>query len=281
MKKRLVVCADDFGRDVAINRAVEEAHRHGIVTCASLMVGASAAADAIERARRLPSLRVGLHVVLIDGTPLVPERALTGRGGSFADDPLRAGLRYFFRPGVRRALASEIRAQFNAFRATGFALDHVNTHQHMHLHPTVARLIIQAGREFGIRAMRIPDEPLAPLRRASPRQRRHGLVYRFTNAVLRRRLRRETIVSTDQVFGLAWSGGMDEDRLLSLLPHLPDGTSEIYFHPAVERTPELAAAMPGYRNEDEFAALISPAVRRRIDELGIELVSYSDLTPSA
>jgi chitin disaccharide deacetylase len=281
VKKRLVVCADDFGRDVAINRAVEEAHRHGILTCASLMVGAPAAADAIKRGRGLPSLRVGLHLVLIDGTPLISDCALTGQGGNFSNDPLRAGLRYCFRPGVRSALAAEIRAQFDAFRATGFPLDHVNAHQHMHLHPTVARLVVEIGREFGVKAMRIPDEPLEPLRRAFPQQRRHGLVYRLTNAVLRRRLRREGIVSTDQVFGLAWSGGMDEDRLLSLLPHLPEGTSEIYFHPAVERPPALAAAMPGYRNEDEFAALVSPAVRRRIDELGIELVSYSDFTPSA
>jgi predicted glycoside hydrolase/deacetylase ChbG (UPF0249 family) len=83
------------------------------------------------------------------------------------------------------------------------------------------------------------------------------------------------------MFGLAWSGGMDEARVLALLPHLPDGVSEIYFHPAVERTPELETAMPGYRNPEEFAALLSPAVRRRIDELGVALISYSDLKPSA
>ena len=69
--------------------------------------------------------------------------------------------------------------------------------------------------------------------------------------------------------------------MLALLSQLPGGTSEIYFHPAVERTPELETAMPGYRNRDEFDALVSPAVRRRIDELGIALVSYSDITLSA
>src|SRR5215469_9338832 len=60
--KRLIVCADDFGLDVAVNEAVEEAHRHGILSCASLMVAGPAAADALARARRLPTLGVGLHL---------------------------------------------------------------------------------------------------------------------------------------------------------------------------------------------------------------------------
>ena len=62
---------------------------------------------------------------------------------------------------------------------------------------------------------------------------------------------------------------MVEERILRLLPHLPPGDSEIYFHPASRTTPALAAAMPGYRHADELAALLSPAVRRRIAELGI------------
>jgi hopanoid biosynthesis associated protein HpnK len=279
--KRLIVCADDFGRDVAINRAVEEAHRNGILTCASLMIGAPAAADAIERARGVPSLAVGLHVALTDGTPLLSGSALARRDGKFETDPMRAGIRYFFRPGIRSALEAEIRAQFEAFRATGLPLDHVNSHQHLHLHPTIARLLVNIGREFGMRAMRLPDEPVEPLRRAFPQERLRTPTYRFTATTLRRRLRRAGIACNENMFGLAWSGGMDEARVLALLPHLPNGISEMYFHPAVERTPELQAAMPGYRNPEEFAALLSPAVLRRIDELGVALISYSDLTPSA
>ena len=35
--------------------------------------------------------------------------------------------------------------------------------------------------------------------------------------------------------------------------------------------------MPGYRNPEELAALLSPRVKRRIEELGIDLVGYRDL----
>ena len=70
---------------------------------------------------------------------------------------------------------------------------------------------------------------------------------------------------------------MTEERILGLLPHLPEGVSEIYFHPATEMALPLRADMPGYRPAEELAALVSPGVRRRIEELGIRLVSYADL----
>jgi chitin disaccharide deacetylase len=278
--KRLVICADDFGLDIAVNEAVERAHRDGILSTASLMVGAPAAADAVARARRMPGLRVGLHLVLIDGHAVLTAAELRGLvrdNGRFDDNQLRAAFRYFFTPGIRKRLAAEIRAQLDAFRATGLALDHVNAHKHMHLHPTVARLMVEIGREYSMRAVRLPAEPVAVLRRAF-RAERHAGPPGFAVAALRRRLRRAGIACNDHVFGIAWSGAVTEARLLELLPHLPDGVSEIYFHPAAERTAALAAAMPGYRHTEELAALISPHVRRRIEELNIRLMTYGELT---
>ena len=281
--RRLIVTADDFGRDTAINEAVEAASRDGILTCASLMVAAPAAADAVARAQLLPGLRVGLHVVLTDGNPILPPgevRGLVGADGRFDDNQIRAGLRYFLMPGVRRLLAAEIRGQFEAYRATCLALDHVNAHQHMHLHPTVARLIVEIGRSYGMRAVRLPAEPVGALRRAFPGEPHRVPAYRPVVAALRRRLRRAGLAINDHVFGIAWSGAMIEERLLRLLPHLPQGVSEIYCHPATRQTAALAAAMPGYRNTEELAALLSPAVRQRIAELGISLVGYADLAPA-
>jgi hopanoid biosynthesis associated protein HpnK len=247
------------------------------------MVGAPAAADAVARAHRLTSLNVGLHLVLIDGSPVLPPDELDGlvrRDGRFDDDPLRAGLRFFLRPGARRRLAAEIRAQFEAFRATGLVLDHVNAHKHMHLHPTVARLVVEIGRDYGLRAVRLPAEPQAALRRAFPGERLPMPPPGFAVAALRRRLRQTGLAANDHVFGIAWSGAMTEDRILTLLPYLPAGISEIYFHPAAELTTALQADMPGYRPTEELAALISPRVRRRIEELGIRLVGYADLAPA-
>jgi chitin disaccharide deacetylase len=244
------------------------------------MVGGPAAADAVARARRLPQLQVGLHLVLVDGRPILPAgevRGLLGPDGEFDRNMPRAGLRFFLRPEIRRQLAREIRAQFEAFRATGLVLDHIDAHKHMQLHPTVARLMIEIGRDYGVTAMRVPAEPTETLRAAFPDESYRTPFYRPWVERLRRRVRRAGLATADQVFGIALSGCMTEERVRRLLPHLPGGVSEIYFHPAVRRSARLEAAMPGYRHCDELAALASPAVARQIAELGIRLVGYRDL----
>jgi chitin disaccharide deacetylase len=244
------------------------------------MVGGPAAADAVARARRLPQLQVGLHLVLVDGWPVLPAgevRGLLGRDDGFDRNMPRAGLRFFLLPEIRRQLAREIRAQFAAFRATGLVLDHVDAHKHMQLHPSVARLMIEIGREFAMTAMRVPAEPAGTLRAALPGESYRTPFYRPWVAWLGRRVRQAGLAAADQVFGIALSGGMTEERVRRLLPQLPGGVSEIYFHPAVRRSARLEAAMPGYRHCDELAALTSPAVARQIGELGIRLIGYRDL----
>jgi chitin disaccharide deacetylase len=247
------------------------------------MVGGPAASDAVARARRLPDLAVGLHLDLVDGLPVLPPAEISGlvrEEGRFDRNMARAGIRFFFLPRLRRQLAMEIRAQFEAFRATGLRLDHVNAHKHMHVHPTVARMVIDIGRDYGMMAVRVPFEPVGPLRAAFPDEHYSAPLYGPWIKRLHRRLRAAGLFVNDQVFGLAWSGGFDERRLLRLIPHLPDGVSEIYLHPAAQSSPALDATMPGYRRREECAALLSAAVQSRIAEFNLTLASYSDLLPA-
>jgi hopanoid biosynthesis associated protein HpnK len=246
------------------------------------MVGAPAAADAVARARHLPRLRVGLHLNLVEGAPVsAPEEVpdLVRAGGGFDENMVRAGMRFFFSPAARRQLATEIRAQFAAFRATGLVLDHVNSHSHMHVHPTVAGLILRIGAEYGMRAMRVPDEPWRDVRRlaAAGERRPEPPFHSPWIRLLRRRLQRAGLVLNDRIFGIAWSGAMTEARVLRLLAALPAGTTEFYCHPAVAQTPRLRRTMPKYRPVEELQALTSTAVRAAVERAGIELVSYADL----
>jgi chitin disaccharide deacetylase len=235
----------------------------------------------VTRTRRLPRLAVGLHVNLVEGRPVLPADAvpgLVGAGGVFKDNMLCAGIRFFVSPAARAQLEAEIRAQFAAFRATGLKLDHVNAHRHMHIHPTVARLILRVGREFGMRAVRVPNEPWRLLRRAAATGERIGPpLYAPWIALLRRRLDRAGMTLADRLLGLAWTGAMTEERVLRLVAVLPPGTSELYCHPAVAQTPALARTMPRYRPVEELAALVSTRVRALVEQHAIELVSYADL----
>lgn len=260
----LIITADDFGAATQVNAAVELAHREGVLGAASLMVGGEAATDAVEISRRLPGLRVGLHLVLVDGRPVLrPDEIpdLVGPEGWFRDDMVGAGFGFFFDPRARRQLAAEIAAQFDAFAATGLHLDHVNAHKHFHLHPTIAGLILKIGKPRGMRAVRIPVEPGRALRRIEPgRAGGSQPVVDLWGALARRRFRRAGMLVPDQVFGLRWSGAMTADRLLGLIRNLPPGLSEIYLHPATEGG--FVGAAAGYRYAEELAALTDTRVRQ-------------------
>jgi hopanoid biosynthesis associated protein HpnK len=177
---------------------------------------------------------------------------------------LRLGIDYFFRPQIRRALAAEIRAQFAAFAATGLKLGHADAHKHMHLHPIVGRMMIEIGREFGLPAIRIPAEPPAIMAACGVPATPGARALHAWSRILRRQARRAGLAANDAAFGIAWSGHMTEDRLLRLIPRLPAGRNEIYFHPAAGRDPTLDRLMPDYEHEAELAALLSPSVREAL-----------------
>ncbi len=272
MSKRLIVTADDFGRALPINEAVENAHRHGILTAASLMVTGAAAADAVLRARRLPSLSVGLHVTLVDGRPVLPPEQipdLVEADGYFTDRLVSLGVRIFFDRGTRRQLAAELRAQFECYRATGLALGHVDAHHHYHLHPTVFDMLVALAKEFGAPAIRVPWEPPA-----SPFGVLQSLFHRRRVRRMRRKLAEAGLLANDRVFGIEGSGGMDQARLASILATLPEGLSEIYGHPATAGW-TVRPMPPHYRSVDEYHALIAAETAAALERSGARLTTFA------
>ena len=274
--KRVVFTADDFGLSESVNEAVEQAHREGLLSTASLMIGGPAAHDAIRRAKSLPNLHVGLHVVVIEGASVRPSavRGLVDAAGDFSRDQFGASVGYYFRPRKRRQLASEIRSQYSAFQKTGLRLDHVNAHKHMQMHPVVGRLMVEIGKDFKLPAIRVPYEPAAPMSRSGTSVGFGGQALNFWSDLLRFRATRAGLQVNDAAFGIAWSGHMTTDRLLRLVPHLPDGLNEIYFHPATFRDARLQSLMPDYEHEAELATLLSPELRAALDQAGVQRTTY-------
>lgn len=267
--RRAIVTADDFGLSPEVNAAVERAHREGVLTAASLMVGERAAAEAVEIARRNPRLAVGLHLTLTDGAPVLPPERIPAlaraEDGRFRDDMAGIGVALAASPAARAQLRAEVAAQFEAFRATGLACDHLNAHKHFHMHPVIAAVAFRAARDAGVRAVRVPWEPPALVRAAEPASRTASRALWPFAALLRRLAARQGLAAPDRVVGLAWTGAFTADRLAALLPRLPAGTTEIYLHPAVRDG--FAGGAPGYRHAEELAALLDPRVRAACAEL--------------
>jgi hopanoid biosynthesis associated protein HpnK len=268
--KSLIVTADDFGLSLAVNEAVEEAHRKGVLTCASLMVTGPAAADAVARAKRMPKLGVGLHLALLDapsalGRDLIPD--LVGpQGDVLASDPVFAGTKIAMLPHVRAQARAEMRAQFELFAKTGLPLDHVDGHWHFHQHPWLLGMLIRdMAPAFGVKAVRVPSEPALPSWRAAGR---HGLAKRLATSIsqaaicasMRVRLRRAGIASNDWFFGVNDGGHVGRDLLLGFIANLPDGVSEIGLHPATRPATGPFAPPASWRPAEELAALVDPDV---------------------
>ena len=270
--RRLIVNADDFGRSASTNQAVIRAHREGILTTTSLMVNEPAFEEAVALAREHPTLGVGLHLTLLCGHSALPPDAIPGlvnARGEFSNHPPNTGFRYFFLRSLREPLRREIHAQFQKFRATRLPLDHVNGHLHLHLHPTVFRILMSDAAQLGIKRLRLTFDPFRiNLRVASGHllyRVLHAAIYHTLSARARPALAQRGIRHTDAVFGLLQNARVDEPFVTRLLPQLPAGDSELYSHPSLNEF------------ENEFEALVSPRVRKQVNQLGIKLIRYQDL----
>ncbi|MBX9750329.1 MAG: hopanoid biosynthesis-associated protein HpnK [Roseococcus sp.] len=267
--KRLIFTADDLGLAAETNEAIERAHREGVLTAASLMVGEAGFEEGLRVARANPGLAVGLHLTLTDGVPVLPAAqipALTQKNGRFRDDMAALGLLLALSPMAKAELAAEVAAQMERFTATGLTCDHVNAHKHYHLHPLIAAALMQAAAGAGVRCLRLPWEPGALVRAVdagSPRQAEWAL--KPWCRTLRKRALNWSLLAPDQVVGLAWSGHFTAERLLGVLPLLPEGVTELYFHPATAGG--FPGSAPGYAYAGELAALCDPRVAAQLSGL--------------
>jgi hopanoid biosynthesis associated protein HpnK len=278
--RRLIVNADDFGLTRGVNRAVLELHHGGVLSSATLMARAAAAAEAIKMARASASLSVGCHVVLVDGEPALPPGDLPTlcdqRTGLFCQ-----GLGGF----APRALAGKIQAaeieaeaaaQIALLQGSGLCLTHVDTHKHTHMFPVVLRALLRAARAAGIGAVRNPFEP-AWSRRATPgapllRRMEVALLHQL-EPTFRRIVAEAGFTTTDGALGVLATGTLDAATVLSLLMHAPEGTWELVTHPGYNDE-ELALVRTRLRQSRETEREALAAVSA-VD--GLELISFAKL----
>ena len=271
-KRRLIVNADDFGLSKSVNQAVIRAHCDGILTSASLMVNEAGFDEAVKLAKENPKLGVGLHLTLLQGHSALPPEKIPGLvnvRSEFSNSPLGVGMKYFFRGGLREQLRAEIRAQFEKFHSTGLPLDHVNGHLHLHLHPTIFKILMEDSEKLGIRHLRLTRDCFARSRKISRGHLfykiSHAAIFEFLSSRARKVLAAKKIRHAQITFGLLQNARVDEDYVLKLLSELPPGDSELYSHPSLGEF------------KHEFDAFVSPRVKEKIKSLGIELIRYQDL----
>jgi hopanoid biosynthesis associated protein HpnK len=281
--KRLIVNGDDFGFSREVNAGIIRAHREGILTSTSLMVAEAARDEAVALAKENPALDVGLHLVVCMGRSVLPPEEIApvvDALGRFSNQPVLSGLRYFFTPGIRSKLIAECRAQIELHLKLMGYLDHIDGHLNFHVHPAIADIVVALAQEYKIPCIRLPAEPVFTTLAIS----RDRVVGKLIEAMIFRTLSRRTrrmaaergLRTTDRLFGLYQTHHITEDYVVGVMERLPDGLTEIYFHPALD----IGGTPPTPSSQRETEVLTSVHVRDVIASQGIQLTTFGEVARS-
>lgn len=289
--RRLIINADDFGLTAGVNRAITEAHEHGVVTSATLMANGQAFAEAIALARSRPGLGVGCHIVLVDGAPLLDAAAvpsLLDRSDSSGGPHFREGIAGFGALALLGRLSeneieAEATAQIRKLQAAGMTVTHLDSHKHTHLFPRVLRPLLRAAVSCGVKAIRNPFERMQGSQlAASPSLWRRwaevgvlrGLAKQFREAV-----QQAGISTPDGTLAIVATGSLNDRLLRLMVENLPDGTWELVCHPGYNDA-DLGQVHTRLREsrEQELRILTSTSTRDLLAANGVEIISFRELS---
>lgn len=289
--KQLIVNADDFGLTENVNRGIAEAHANGIVTSTSLLANGEAFHSAVVLSKQAPRLGIGVHLNLSEGAPVslcttVP--TLVDSHGSLHLSPVPLWRAIVAGRVNLRDVEIETRAQISRILDAGITPTHLDGHMHVHVLPRISETVIRIAREFGIRGMRSPAEPIASVLRNFARRHANWASVAKSSAIalavsrlarrLKRRLDAAGLVHPAHFCGMAVAGGLNTRTLRATLLALPEGVSELMCHPGYF---DADVVRTGGRLQDhrevELQALTAAEIRSLIQDEEIRLITYGDL----
>lgn len=285
--RRLIINADDFGLTAGVNRAILEAHEHGVVTSTTLMANSLAFEEAVQLAQSRFSLSTGCHVVLLDGKPLIDPGRLPSLvdgkdGNSFRDGVSGFVLRTLCGRIDPDQVEAETTAQIRKLQSHGIDVSHVDSHKHTHMFPPALQGILRAARTCGVTAIRNPFEVVAAnfvrlqrglWKRYAQVKTLHGLAGYFRKAVAKAGLR-----TPDGTLGIVATGHLNPDLFREIADNMPEGTWEFVCHPGyLDADLRSFATRLRKSRVEELAVLTSPDTRAALERKGVQLISYRDL----
>ena len=286
--KNLIVNADDLGWTDGVNRGIVEAFHHGIVTSASLLANGTAFAGAVETARSVPALGVGVHLNLSDGPPVADRETVTSLlddDGKLANGPESLLLRRVRRGLLLAEVETEWDAQIQRVRDAGIAPTHLDGHKHVHMLPGLFEIALRLAKRHGIGAIRVSLEASSLRKALSSGTKRHAGVImkqgvqarglKLLARDAREQAERAGISTSDYFCGIAQTGELTREGIEQFMRSLPDGTTELVCHPgyadaALKKSPTRLQDS----RQTELRILTDTKIRNLVASLGIRLIDY-------
>jgi predicted glycoside hydrolase/deacetylase ChbG (UPF0249 family) len=278
----LVVNADDFGLTEGTNHAIIDAHQAGIVTSTSLLANGVAFHHAIELAKEMPTLGIGVHLTLTEGPPIAMEsQKLTFDGVHFplSNKPFIQALITGSLP--HAAIHREFDAQIQKIIDAGIRPTHLDGHKYIHLLPGVTTIACFLANQFDIPFVRIPYHIIGPINHFN----------RIPGAIILTilsKLALGTVIhyglrTADHFAGFVDSGHLSTSTFQPLLSRKYNGVVELVCHPAY-RSPQLAVLqlygykwIRKYNFDDEMSIVSDPELRAQLEKAGWKLYHFGNI----
>ncbi len=279
---QLILNADDLGLTAALSDVVVALRTEGLVTDTSLLTCGEAFDGAARALLSHGIATTGIHLCVVGGeTPVsrpadVPSLVREGRFRSGWPSVAAAAAAGRIRI---RDVEHEWAAQILRAVDAGLRVTHLDSHQHIHLLPTLLPVAIRLARKFDVAYIRAPGTEPAP-RRSSASLGAAGkarLLSLFGDRA-RRMLHTVGLPNPPAAIGLAEAGGMTLDRWTRLLSSLPDGTYEAVLHPGTGDGGTASRYRWGYRWDEEAQVLRGNELRGLFARSGIRTLSFADLS---
>ncbi len=282
--KKLIINADDFALHELVNQAIEQSHREGVLTSATLLACGEAFESAVAIAERNPDLGVGVHLCLVGGlAPVSPvERVaslLDPTTGRFYENYVVFVKKYLRGAVSLQEVALELEAQFLKIKNAGVNITHIDSHQHLHMLPGVTEIAMDICKKNNLYKSRASQERLFFTGGYPYTYGRYvgKVVLSVLSGWARLKLCRQGFKCPQNFFGMLAGGNMREEYLLNILRKLPTGTTEIMMHPGLEERALAACFGFEYNWQKEYQALLSGEVKKQICNSGVQLISFKDL----
>lgn len=278
MKKHLIINADDFGMSKEVNDGTKRGITQGIITSVSVMVNMPYFEDAVTFLKKHPEISVGLHFNITEGTPLLLPREV--KDLLREDNTFQYWQRLIPRiPVNKEEMLKQIKAELSAqclrLQATGLRITHIDSHHHVHLYPSVFRVVSDFADKQHIHSLRgnefnfwnlmlgIWKKPILT----------QLIVNMFLLLDTYRYKNRSHLYKIQRFYDINWAKEISPEQFAEILEKLPSGTTEFICHLAtVSKTGNSKFLVPRY---NALQLLTQPIIKKHLMKNGITLIPHS------
>jgi chitin disaccharide deacetylase len=278
----VIINADDFGWTEGINEGIIEAHRHGVLTSATLLANAQATDHAVTLAKDFPNLSVGVHLSYHLGEPLLPYSQLDSLYNSDGHPRFslpNLWLHATMRKKVRVQLDKHFRSQIEAVSLKGVDISHLDTHKHLHYWPAVFDLVAKIAADFKIPALRLVRGDPTRLGPGDVKARLAVAGLFWTSYLNRNTAAKYQLHCPDRFVGIVQTGYWTKQMFMDIVKSLKPGVTEIMTHPGNCRGLENEPTRLVESRQTELNILTYPLVKEYFHQcqMNVKLINYRDL----